>query len=88
PIMGLASLSSSHEHGFVMAVLKQNSIYLVNTDPTATFTNFTANIGPQQVSDGIGCVGKRAFCVDGNDLLFVSPDRSFRSLARMAGAQG
>lgn len=86
PIMGLASLSSSADKGFVMAVLKQNSIWLVNTDPTATFTNFTANLGPQQISDGIGCVGKRAFAVDGNDLLFISPDRSIRSLARMQAA--
>lgn len=86
PITALASLSSSADKGYVMAIGRQNSIWLVNTDPTATFTNFTANIGPQQVTDGIGIVGKRACCVDGNDLLFVSPDKTFRSLARMAAA--
>jgi hypothetical protein len=86
PITAMASLSSSADKGFVMAIGKQNSIYLVNTDPTATFTNFSANLGPLQVSDGIGIVGKRALAVDGNDLLFVSPDRTFRSLARMAAA--
>ncbi len=65
PIMAAASLSQSADKGFIMAVGKQNSIWLVNTDPTATFTNFSANIGPQQVSDGIGIVGKRALAVDG-----------------------
>jgi hypothetical protein len=88
PIVGLASLSSSFDNGYVMAVLKRNSIWLVNTDPTATFTNFTANLGPQQVGGGVGTVGKRSFCVSGNDLIYVSPDKTVRSLARMASAQG
>lgn len=88
PIVGLASLSSSYSKGFAMAVLKSNSIWIVNTDPTAQVANFTAAIGPEQMSDGVGCVGKRAFCVFGNDLLFVSPDKSIRSMARMEAAQG
>ncbi len=88
PITALASLSSSFDKGFAMVVGKQNSIWIINTDPTATFTNFTLNIGPEQCTDGVGIVGKRALAVDGNDLLFVSPDKTFRSLARMANAQG
>lgn len=87
PIRALASLTQSAQQGFVMAVLKANSIWFVNTDPTVTFSNFSAQLGPQMVSDGIGCVGKRAWCNFGNDLLFVSPDKSFRSLARMESAQ-
>lgn len=88
PIKAVESLSSSFDKGFVMAVLKANSIWLVNTPPNVPFVNFSANIGPEQVSDGIGCVGKRAFCVFGNDLLFVSPDKNIYSLARMESAQG
>ena len=88
PIVGLASLASSFDKGFTMAVLKRNSIWMVNTDPTANFTNFRATIGPEQVGGGVGCVGKRAFCVNGNDLIYVSPDKTIRSLARMANAQG
>ena len=87
-IVGLASLSSSFDKGFVMAVLKANSLWLVNTDPTVAFTNFTAQLGPEQVGSGIGLVGKRAFAVVGNDLYFVSPDHTIRNLARMASAQG
>lgn len=88
PIVGLASLSSSFDKGFTMAVLKRNSIWLINTDPTATFTNFSAAIGPERVSGGVGTVGKRSFCVSNNDLIYVSPDKTIRSLARMASAQG
>lgn len=87
PIVGIASLSNSAQLGFVMAVLKRNSIWLINTDPTASFTNFSANIGPQRIGGGVGCVGKRAFCVSGNDLIYVSPDKTIRSLARMEGAE-
>lgn len=87
-IVGLASLTNSFDKGYVMAVLKANSLWLLNTDPTQAFTNFTAQLGPEQVQSGIGCVGKRAFAVVDNDLFFVSPDHTIRSLARMAGAQG
>lgn len=87
-IVGAASLSSSLENGFVMAIGKANSLWLVNTDPRETFTNFAAQMGPQKLSDGVGFVGKRSFAVVGNDLYFVSPDRTFRSLARMQAAQG
>ncbi len=87
-IVAAASLSSSFDKGYVMVVGKKNSIWLVNTDPTFPFTSFTAEMGPQQVSDGIGFVGKRCFATVGNDLYFISPDRTFRSLARMESAQG
>jgi uncharacterized protein (DUF3820 family) len=86
--MGLASLASSFDKGWTLAVLKRNSIWLINTDPTATFTNFTASIGPEKVGGGVGCVGRRAWTVDGNDLIYVAPDKTVRSLVRMASAQG
>lgn len=83
PIVGLASIQE-----FTMAVLKQNSIWLMHTDPTVPITDMKAQVSPETVSYGVGCVGKRAFCVYGNDLLFVSPDKSIRSLQRMQGATG
>lgn len=83
PIMGLASMQD-----FTLAVLKQNSVWLVQTDPTVTVTNYQAQVAPEALSFGTGCVGKRAFTVYGNDLLFVSPDRTFRSLRRMQAAAG
>jgi hypothetical protein len=65
-----------------LAVLKSNSVWLMNTPPTAgTASDFTA----QKVSEGIGCVGRRAACVYGNDCLFMARD-GVRSLRRMAGA--
>lgn len=88
PIVGLASLTSAIDKGWTMAVLKANSIHLLNTDPTATVTAFTSWLGPEQMGSGIGCVGKRAFAVVVNDLYFISPDHTFRSLARMQSAQG
>lgn len=87
-IVGLASLSSSFDKGYAMVVGKANSIWILNTDPTVAFTSFTAQLGPEQVSDGIGFCGKRAFTVVGNDLYFASPDHTFRTLARMESAQG
>lgn len=69
---------------FWLAVLKTNSVYLVNTDPTqATAANWPI----QRVTSGIGCVGKRAACLHGNDVLFMAKD-GVRSLRRMAGASG
>lgn len=83
PITGLASIPP-----FTLAVLKQNSIWLVETDPTAVPANYASEVASETVSFGTGCVGKRAFCVYGNDLLFVSPDKSIRSLQRMQAAAG
>ena len=87
-IVGAASLTSSFDKGYALVIGKANSIWIINTDPTAQITNWTATIGPEQVSDGIGFVGPRAYAVVVNDLYFVSPDHTFRSLARMEAAAG
>lgn len=78
-IVALVSLQN-----FYLAVLKDNSVYLVNTDPTgATAAAWTV----QKVSGGLGCVGKKAWCVYANDLLFMARD-GVRSLKRMQAAAG
>lgn len=82
PITGLASIQD-----FTMAVLKRNSIWLLATDPSVALPSAANAIG-ECLSYGTGCVGKRAFCVYGNDLLFVSPDKTIRSLQRMQSASG
>lgn len=83
PIVALASLQD-----FTMAVLKQNSIHLIHTDPSNIPAQYSSSIAPEILSYGIGCVGKRALCVYGNDLLFVSPDKNIYSLQRMQAAVG
>lgn len=78
-IRGLASLP-----GFWLAVLKGSSIWMVNTDPTALDATGAATAGawPQQrITENIGCVGKRAWCVVGNDVMFLARD-GIRSLRR------
>lgn len=82
PIIGAASIQDS-----VMAVLKRNSIWILNTPPQSALPTAAKAVG-ESVSFGTGLVGKSAFCVYGNDLLFVSPDRTFRSLQRMQSASG
>ncbi len=79
PITALASLQS-----YNLAVFKSDSVWLVNTDPTKTTA---ADWTVQLLSGGLGCVGKRAWCYAGNDVLFMSSD-GVRSLNRMAGAAG
>lgn len=79
PIRALASLQN-----FNLAVLKENSVYLVNCDPSQTTA---ANWTVQKVASGLGCVGKRAWCAWGNDLFFMSRD-GLRSLQRMQAAAG
>lgn len=81
PITALASMQD-----FTMAVCKQNSIHLIRTDPTNVPVTYSDNVPNEVVSYGVGCVGKRALCNYGNDLLFVSPDKSIRSLQRMQAA--
>lgn len=82
PVIGLASIQDS-----IMAVLKRNSIWILNTPPQSPLPTGAKPVG-ESISFGTGLVGKRAFCVYGNDLLFVSPDRTFRSLQRMQNASG
>lgn len=69
---------------FWLAVLKANSVWLVNTDPTKTTA---ADWSAQKVTEGVGCVGKRAACMLGNDCLFMARD-GVRSLRRMENSGG
>lgn len=82
PIMALASLQ-----GFVLAVMKESSIWLVYTDPQAEPADFQASQSAESLSYGVGCVGKHAWCMYGNDLLFMSQD-GVRSIRRMEAATG
>ena len=78
-IVALVSLQN-----YYLAVLKDSSVYLVNTDPTAANA---AAWAVQKVSGGVGCVGKKAWCLYANDLLFMARD-GVRSLKRMQAAAG
>jgi hypothetical protein len=79
PVRAMAGLQN-----FYLAVLKENSIWLVLADPSQ---NTAANWRIERMSSGIGCVGREAWCMSGNDLLFMSRD-GVRSLSRMQGAVG
>lgn len=83
PIIGAWSLQD-----FTMAIGKQNSIYLIRTDPRDVPANYQASIAGETVSYGAGLVGRRAGLVYGNDFLFVSPDKNIYSLQRMQAAAG
>ena len=80
PIMGIASAWQ-----YVAVVLKLNSIWYCNMDPTAEPANFKASQDTESVSYGIGCVGRKAWCMYGNDILFLSQD-GIRSVQRMQAA--
>lgn len=80
PIKALASLQ-----GFVLAVLKENSIWLVSTDPRNEPGDFSVQQASESLSYGIGCVGKKAWCLYGNDLFFMARD-GVRSIQRMQAA--
>lgn len=82
PIHSLASLQ-----GFTLGVLKENSIALCVTDPRLEPGDFSTQQAVESVSYGIGCVGRKAWCVYGNDLLFMARD-GVRSLQRMQAAAG
>lgn len=82
PIVALVSLP-----GFILGVIKQNSVWLVNTDPRNEPANFAATQVSETVSSGSGGKGKRAFCVYGNDCFFDSDD-GIRSVQRMQAAAG
>jgi len=83
-VVGGISLPPAGQGDFRMLVFKDNSIYTVNTDPSALRASdwFTT-----PVSKGIGCVGRFAFAFSGNDVLFMSRD-GVRSVRRMVNANG
>jgi hypothetical protein len=82
-MMGI-SLPPAGVGDYRMAVLKANSVYTVNTDPTAASA---AEWQIQKLTDGIGCVGRWAAALSGNDVLFMARD-GVRSLRRMQSAAG
>ena len=101
PIVGLAAIQStaSTVPVYQLAVLKQNSVWVVTINPqnystsgtpsgiAAMFAQLSANPQGDQVGTGIGCVGKAAYCLYQNDLLFMSQD-GVQSLQRMQAAAG
>lgn len=82
PIMAMASMQD-----FVLCVLKQNSIWLVTTDPALEPADYSTNQTSAQLSQGIGCVGRDAWCQYGNDILFMAQD-GVRTVRRMIAATG
>lgn len=74
--------------GFTLAVGKETSIWLVDTDPANEPADWTAETLGESVSFGAGVCGPLAWDVYGNDIFFVSPDLQIRTLRRMAAAQG
>lgn len=88
PIISMAPMQ-----GFTIAVLKRNSIWLLNTAPTSGtpangyIDGFSAGVVPGNIGYGIGCVGRDAWCNYGNDVLFMAQD-GVRSVQRMQAAAG
>lgn len=72
---------------FNVAVLKENSVWLMNMDPSLPIANWQAQPQGDLVGAGIGCVGRRAWCQYQNDVLFMSQD-GVQSLQRMQAAAG
>lgn len=87
-IIGMGSMQ-----GITLAVMKQNSIWLVNTDPTGeasaplTINGFTAAATAENIATDIGLVGRDAWCHYANDILFFAQD-GVRSIQRMQAAAG
>ncbi len=79
PITGLCSLQN-----YQLVVFKENSVYLVVADPSQPTA---ANWQIFPLSRAIGCVGRKAFCVYGNESLFMARD-GVRSVRRMVAASG
>ncbi len=82
PIVAMASMQD-----YTLCVLKQNSIWLVATNPLNEPANFSADQGYAALSQGFGCVGRDAWCAYQNDVLFMSQD-GVRSVQRMQAAAG
>lgn len=85
PIVAVASMQD-----FSLAVLKRNSIWLITTDPAADSSataGFTASQVTKGITQGLGCVGRDAWCSYGNDVLFMAQD-GVRSVQRMQAAAG
>jgi hypothetical protein len=95
-IVALAPIQSTASSSpiFNLAVLKENSVWVVGIYPgqttaefAAMFTAFQQTPQGDQVGTGIGCVGRNAWCSYQDDLLFMSQD-GVQSLQRMQAAAG
>lgn len=91
PITAMISMQD-----FWLGVFKSNSIYMVKTSPygasgvgvAPSASTPTANDWQiETLSRNVGCVGKRALCRFGDDVLFLARD-GIRSLKRMAAREG
>lgn len=72
PIKALCSAK-----GWWLAVGKEHSLYMVNTDPTAASA---AEWAVKRLANSVGVVGRRALCAAGDSLFLVAPDRSLREV--------
>jgi hypothetical protein len=85
PIVAIAPMQAS-----TLAILKQNSVWLLTYSPAADTGGATAASAfsaAKVVTVGKGCVGRDAWCAVGNDILFMSQD-GVRSVQRMQAAAG
>lgn len=72
PIRALCSVT-----GWWLAVGKEHSIFMVNTDPTlASASGWTV----KRLTAGVGVVGRRAMVSAGASFFVVAPDRSLREI--------
>jgi hypothetical protein len=77
----------------IMAVLKDNSIWLLDcnsagTIPTSPTYNWSASEQGDRIGNGIGCCGRDAACNYMNDILFMSNPTGVHSIQRMQAAAG
>ena len=84
---GEAIMAMVPMQNFLVAVLKENSVWLMNMDPSLPIANWQAQPQGDLVGAGVGCVGRRAWCQYQNDVLFMSQD-GVQSLQRMQAAAG
>lgn len=85
---GEAITALAPAQNFNLVVFKAGSVWLVNTNPALHGASPTAaDFTIQLLAAGAGCVGRRAWCYAGNDILFLSQD-GVRQVGRMAAAAG
>lgn len=70
--------------GWWLAVGKEQSIYLVNADPTAASA---AAWAIKRLAGSIGVVGKRAMASAGDSFFVVAPDKSLREIVPTAAEE-
>jgi len=64
--------------GYRLVVFKQNSTYLISTDPTASIANWTIEL----VSGDVGCVAHNSICQIGANIYWLAQD-GVRSMQRI-----